>query len=82
MLFRQYAFGCAGEEREELVAIGKAIVKKCGGLPLAAQALEGLMRSRSDENEWLEIKDSKLLVCVKRKSLMVFSLLIYICKIK
>ena len=60
LLFRQYAFGCAGEERKELVAIGKAIVKKCGGLPLAAQALGGLMRSRSDENEWLEIKESKL----------------------
>ncbi|CAJ2652579.1 unnamed protein product [Trifolium pratense] len=60
LLFKQYAFGHDNEEREELVAIGKEIVKKCGGLPLAAQALGGLMRSRSGEKEWLDIKESKL----------------------
>ena len=59
LLFKQYAFGNDKEEREELL-IGKDIVKKCGGLPLAAQALGGLMRSRSGENEWLEVKESKL----------------------
>ncbi|RHN64620.1 putative P-loop containing nucleoside triphosphate hydrolase [Medicago truncatula] len=60
LLFKQYAFEHDIEEREELVAIGKAIVKKCGGLPLAAQALGGLMRSRNGEKEWVEIKESKL----------------------
>lgn len=60
LLFKQYAFGLDKEERPELVTIGKEIVKKCGGLPLAAQTLGGLMRSRSEEKEWLEIKNSEL----------------------
>jgi len=55
LLFKQYAFGHYREERAELVAIGKE--KKCDGLPLAAQALGGLMSSRSEEKEWLEIKE-------------------------
>ncbi|GAU31699.1 hypothetical protein TSUD_215000 [Trifolium subterraneum] len=60
LLFKQYAFGHDREEQVELVEIGKEIAKKCGGLPLAAQALGGLMRSRSTEKEWLEIKESRL----------------------
>lgn len=60
LLFKQYAFGHDKEGCVELVAIGKEIVKKCGGLPLAAQALGGLMYSRSEEKEWLEIKDSEI----------------------
>jgi len=60
LLFKQYAFGHDREERAELVAIGKEIVKKCGGLPLAAKALGCLMHSRSEENEWIEIKESEL----------------------
>jgi len=59
-LFKQYAFRHDREQQTELVIIGKEIVKKCGGLPLAAQALGGLMRSRSGEKEWLEIKDSRI----------------------
>ncbi|MCI09481.1 NBS-LRR resistance protein, partial [Trifolium medium] len=59
LLFKQYAFGHGREEQVELVEIGKEIAKKCGGLPLAAQALGGLMRSRSGEKEWLEIKESR-----------------------
>ncbi|XP_058756471.1 putative disease resistance protein RGA1 [Vicia villosa] len=60
LLFKQYAFEHNREERPELVAIGKEIVKKCGGLPLAAQALGGLMRSRRGEKEWLEVKESRI----------------------
>ncbi|CAJ2652590.1 unnamed protein product [Trifolium pratense] len=60
LLFKQYAFGHDREEQVELVEIGKEIAKKCGGLPLAAQALGSLMRSRSGEKEWLEIKESRL----------------------
>ncbi|GAU47692.1 hypothetical protein TSUD_245830 [Trifolium subterraneum] len=60
LLFKQYAFGHDREEQVELVEIGKHIAKKCGGLPLAAQALGGLMHSRSGEKEWLEIKDSRI----------------------
>ena len=60
LLFKQYAFGEEKDEQTKLVAIGKDIVKKCRGLPLAAQALGGVMRSRSQVKEWLEIKDSEL----------------------
>jgi len=60
LLFKQYAFGHDREESAELVAIGKEIVKKCAGLPLAAQALGCLMHSRSEEKEWFEIKESEL----------------------
>ncbi|RHN55394.1 putative P-loop containing nucleoside triphosphate hydrolase, leucine-rich repeat domain, L [Medicago truncatula] len=45
------------EEPFELVKIGKEIVKKCGGLPLAAKALGCLMHSKK---EWFEIKESEL----------------------
>jgi len=60
LLFKQYAFGHDKEDRAELVEIGKEIVKKCAGLPLAAQALGCLMHSRSEEKEWLEIKESEI----------------------
>ncbi|KAI9071513.1 hypothetical protein K1719_046521 [Acacia pycnantha] len=48
-LFRQRAFGLEMEEQVELVAIGKEIVKKCKGVPLAAKTLGSLLRFRSDE---------------------------------
>ena len=60
LLFKQYAFGHYREESTKLVKIGKEIVKKCNGLPLAAKALGGLMSSRNEEEEWLEINDSEL----------------------
>ncbi|CAL5379096.1 unnamed protein product [Camellia sinensis] len=60
MLFRQRAFGLRNEERPNLVAIGKEIVKKCGGVPLAAKALRGLMRFKSEEKEWLSVKEGEI----------------------
>ncbi|XLQ98972.1 putative disease resistance protein RGA1 [Arachis ipaensis] len=59
-LFKLRAFGPDREERAELVTIGKEIVKKCGGSPLAALALGGAMHSRSTKNEWLEVQRSDL----------------------
>ncbi|XP_028052101.1 putative disease resistance protein RGA4 [Camellia sinensis] len=59
LLFRQRAFGCGNEEHPNLVAIGKEIVKKCGGEPLAAKALRGLMCFKSEEKEWLHVKESE-----------------------
>ncbi|KAL7188017.1 hypothetical protein ACSBR1_037957 [Camellia fascicularis] len=50
---KQQAFGRGNEEHPNLVAIGKEIVKKCGGVPIAAKALGGLMRFKSQEKEWL-----------------------------
>ncbi|XP_050905575.1 putative disease resistance protein RGA1 isoform X2 [Lathyrus oleraceus] len=59
-LLKQRAFGPNEEEREELVAIGKEIVKKCGGVPLAAMALGSLLRFKRKEIEWLNVKESQL----------------------
>ncbi|KAG8371946.1 hypothetical protein BUALT_Bualt12G0015600 [Buddleja alternifolia] len=58
-LFKQRAF-IAREEEENLVEIGKMIVKKCGGVPLAIKALGSLMRFKSHEGEWLAIKESEI----------------------
>ncbi|CAK8536971.1 unnamed protein product [Lathyrus sativus] len=59
-LMKQRAFGPNEEERGELVVIGKEIVKKCGGVPLAAMALGGLLRLKREKIEWLNVKESKL----------------------
>ncbi|XP_027369162.1 putative disease resistance protein RGA1 [Abrus precatorius] len=58
LLFKHYAFGPNREESEELVEIGKEIIKRCEGLPLATMALGDLMRSRSGVQEWLEVRES------------------------
>ncbi|XP_057965329.1 putative disease resistance protein RGA3 [Malania oleifera] len=60
-LFRQRAFGNNGvENRPNIVAIGKEIVRKCGGVPLAAKTLGSLMRFKVEENEWISVRDSEI----------------------
>ncbi|KAK2660011.1 hypothetical protein Ddye_006544 [Dipteronia dyeriana] len=58
-LFKQRAFAC-GEGHPNLLAIGREMVKKCGGLPLAAKALGSLMRFKREEWEWLHVLESDL----------------------
>ncbi|XP_020086775.1 putative disease resistance protein RGA1 [Ananas comosus] len=61
-LFKRLAFK-EGEENgyPTLVEIGKQIVKKCGGLPLAANALGSMMRFKSrTEDAWSAIRDSEI----------------------
>ncbi|CAL5394451.1 unnamed protein product [Camellia sinensis] len=60
LLFKQRAFGHGNEEHPNLVAIGKEIVKKCGGVPLAAKALGGLMRFKSEETDWHFVEESEI----------------------
>ncbi|KAG1371054.1 disease resistance protein RGA2-like [Cocos nucifera] len=59
-LFRKRAFEEGAEEHQNLVSIGKEIVKKCGGLPLAVKTLGGLMHSKSQEREWSSVRDSEI----------------------
>ncbi|XP_038985481.1 putative disease resistance protein RGA1 [Phoenix dactylifera] len=60
-LFKHRAFGPGREEETpRLVDIGKEIVEKCKGLPLAAKALGSLMSSGRGEEEWLHVRDSEL----------------------
>ncbi|KAF2320706.1 hypothetical protein GH714_030239 [Hevea brasiliensis] len=51
-----------GEEDQypKLLAIGKEIIKKCGGVPLAAKTLGSLMRFKREEREWLFVQHSEL----------------------
>ncbi|XP_062075956.1 putative disease resistance protein RGA3 [Humulus lupulus] len=60
LLFKQRAFSIETEPQPKLVKIGKYIVRKCGGVPLAAKALGGLMRFKSEENEWISVMESEL----------------------
>ncbi|KAF7815702.1 putative disease resistance protein RGA1 [Senna tora] len=60
LLFKQRAFIDDKEASPQLEEIGKEIVKKCGGLPLVAKALGSLLHSKSDEKQWLEVKEIEL----------------------
>ncbi|XP_072997589.1 putative disease resistance protein RGA1 [Typha latifolia] len=57
-LFERRAFGSGGvPRRSTLVQIGKEIVKKCGGVPLAANALGGTLGRASGEETWKNVRD-------------------------
>ncbi|XP_020087035.1 putative disease resistance protein RGA3 [Ananas comosus] len=59
LLFERRAFGIgACEKTPNLVTIGKEVVRKCGGVPLAAKVLGSLMRSKRTESEWLAVRDN------------------------
>ncbi|XP_077216345.1 putative disease resistance protein RGA3 [Tasmannia lanceolata] len=60
-LFTQRAFIVGSSDVSlNLVGIGKEIVKKCNGLPLAIEALGGLLCSNTDENKWKNILESDM----------------------
>ncbi|XP_048320589.2 putative disease resistance protein RGA3 [Ziziphus jujuba] len=59
-VFKHRAFGNDSEERPSLVKIGKEIVRKCKGNPLATKTLGSLLRFESEEKEWVSIKESEL----------------------
>ncbi|XP_015085928.1 putative disease resistance protein RGA1 [Solanum pennellii] len=60
LLFMQCAFGHQEEMNHNLVAIGKVIVKKCGGVPLAAKTLGGILRFKREERQWEHVRDSEI----------------------
>ncbi|CAL9170666.1 unnamed protein product [Musa hybrid cultivar] len=63
-LFRRRAFPSGQDDdkqqHQNLVEIGKAIVTKCGGLPLAVKALGSMLSYQNDEREWSAIKESNI----------------------
>ena len=60
-LLAKHAFGREDSSRSpELDEIGKKIAKKCGGLPIAAKTLGGLLRSEVDPREWNKILNSNI----------------------
>ncbi|KAH0741394.1 hypothetical protein KY290_034437 [Solanum tuberosum] len=60
LLFMQRAFGHQEEINPNLVAIGKEIVKKSGGVPLAAKTLGGILRFKREEREWEHARDNDI----------------------
>ncbi|TKY49733.1 putative disease resistance RPP13 protein 1 [Spatholobus suberectus] len=61
LLFSEHAFeGGRFIKSAALDDIGRKIVKKCRGLPLAAKALGGLLRSKVDSREWMKVLESKI----------------------
>ncbi|XP_030925534.1 putative disease resistance protein RGA4 isoform X2 [Quercus lobata] len=60
-LFVKLAFK-VGQENQypNLLNIGREIVKKCKGVPLAVSTLAGLLYSKVDEHEWKSITDNEM----------------------
>ncbi|KAH9689171.1 hypothetical protein KPL70_015403 [Citrus sinensis] len=48
------------EGRENLEKIGREIVGKCKGLPLAVKTIGSLLRSKNNEEEWKNILESEI----------------------
>jgi Leucine-rich repeat (LRR) protein len=60
-LFLRWAFNKGEEEKHpKLVEIGKEIVKKCSGVPLAVRTLGSLLYSKTDDRDWISIKDDEI----------------------
>ncbi|KAG5227227.1 disease resistance protein [Salix suchowensis] len=61
LLFERHAFGeRRREEYMHLESIGKAIVNKCNGLPLALKALGSSLSSKRSELQWLSVQESEI----------------------
>ena len=60
-LFVKLAFK-VGQENQypNLLNIGREIVKKCKGVPLAVSTLASLLYSKVDEHEWKSIRDNEI----------------------
>ncbi|KAM7489430.1 hypothetical protein LguiB_026914 [Lonicera macranthoides] len=58
-IFKQKAFATGGAPMtQELEEIGLEIAKKCRGVPLAAKVVGGMMFSKKDKDEWLDVRES------------------------
>ncbi|CDP14764.1 unnamed protein product [Coffea canephora] len=61
MLFEKLAFADGGATMtQDLVGIGRRILKKCGGVPLAIKVIGGLLYSKKDASEWLKLEKSEI----------------------
>ncbi|XBI07520.1 hypothetical protein VPH35_135414 [Triticum aestivum] len=59
-LLSNKAFSSGVEEQAEFVIIGRRIVNKCGGLPLALKTMGGLLSSKQQVEEWKAIEESNI----------------------
>ncbi|BBG96576.1 NB-ARC domain-containing disease resistance protein [Prunus dulcis] len=67
-LLAKHAFGNVScSAYPSLEEIGKKIARKCNGLPLAAQTLGGLLRSRLDSEVWNRVLNNSIWELPSRK---------------
>ncbi|KAH7677351.1 P-loop containing nucleoside triphosphate hydrolase protein [Dioscorea alata] len=59
-LFEQKAFAGGAPKSAKLVEIGKKIVEKCQGLPLAIEVMGCIMHDKSEEGEWQAVLENKI----------------------
>ncbi|XP_058765301.1 putative disease resistance RPP13-like protein 1 [Vicia villosa] len=62
-LLSKHAFGSGDfseAQQRNVEAIGRKIARKCGGLPIAAKSLGGLLRSKVDPEEWVEVLNNDI----------------------
>ena len=60
-LFAHLAFqNITADAFQNLEPIGRKIIKKCKGLPLAAKTLGALLRSKQDENAWKDMLNNEM----------------------
>jgi hypothetical protein len=60
-LFKQMAFEKGKEsENSSIIALGREILEKCLGVPLAIRTIGSLLGSKNPETEWLSFKNNEL----------------------
>ncbi|XP_020534641.1 putative disease resistance protein RGA4 [Jatropha curcas] len=60
-VFAQHALGAKNfDQHLDLEEMGKEIVRRCKGLPLAAKALGGLLRGKPNTTEWQNVLKSEI----------------------
>ncbi|KAK5773245.1 disease resistance protein RGA2-like [Gossypium arboreum] len=59
-LFTKWAFNEGDERHPNLTRIGEEIVKKCKGVPLALRTLGSLLFQKTDESDWIYIRESDI----------------------
>jgi hypothetical protein len=61
-LLKQLAFekGKEPEETSSIAAVGREILKKCSGVPLAIRTIGSLLRFKNSEAEWSSFKENEL----------------------
>ncbi|XP_031282006.1 putative disease resistance protein RGA4 [Pistacia vera] len=61
LLFKKYVFKDGkGKDFPRLTEIGKEIVRKCKGVPLAMRSLGSLFYANTNECEWLKIRENDI----------------------
>ncbi|KAI8562428.1 hypothetical protein RHMOL_Rhmol03G0036900 [Rhododendron molle] len=65
----KWAFKEGDESKHpNLVNIGKKIVEKCGGVPLAARTLGAFLFSKTNERDWLFVRDNEMWAIVQKEN--------------